>query len=343
MNIDNKKIIGWVKQSVLFICLVTVAALSRYFLLSADIQPFPNFELITVTALLAIMFIRPAAALLVPLLGMIISDVMVGNPVFTGANMNQIVIFTYSGFALISLLIIFNRKKIKQVFSKISLPGAGIATGMGILLVLTYDVWTNLGWWYLLYPHTPTALATVFTMGIPFMLYHALSGALTFALIAYPIMVFTSQKEILPNIVTTKTMQKVAVGAVVGGLMVLSFAGTATQINENSDIWLDQADTTSVKITILGDEWKIEDNIIAQRDSTVYSLLKRCSTQNGFSVESTYYEEYDSRLLTSIKGDINGENGNYWQYFVNGELPELGCDKYHVSNGDHIAWKFEQY
>ena len=92
---------------------------------------------------------------------------------------------------------------------------------------------------------------------------------------------------------------------------------------------------------IIGDRWRIEDNIFAYDGDTVFSILEKCSMRNDFSFEYTYWEQFDSMLIDSINDDVNGEEGKYWQYYVDNDIPMVGCDKYTVSNGDYVEWRFE--
>jgi len=327
-------------QILLMSSLIGLGTIGRYALVSLGVPP--NFEIIMVMAFLSVILLRPSLAIFVPLLGMIFSDILLGNSIFVGNEMNRIVLFTYSGFAMISLINIFNRERFQKGLGKIQLKNVGFAAGLGIGFVLIYDVWTNFGWWYLIYPHTAQSLVAVFTAGIPFMLNHLISGIATFVLIALPVTYYTSHKEKLFIPINIRSIQKIPVVVFVIGLIVLSFTGTAMKIPEKSDIlWIEQSDQTSVKIVIQGDGWRIEDNIFAYDGDTVFSILKKCSERNGFSFEYTYYEEFDSMLIDSINNDVNGDNGKYWQYYVNEDIPMVGSDKYTVSNGDSILWSFE--
>lgn len=330
-----------IMQILLMIVLISIGTIGRYVLYGLGVQPFPNFEIIMVITFLAVMLLKPTIAIFVPLLSMILSDVLIGNPIFIGSQMNRIVLFTYSGFAMIALINVFNKDRFKRGFRELRLKNVGIAAGLGVGFVLIYDVWTNVGWWYLMYPHTIKSLAMVFTAGIPFMIYHLISGVVTFIVIALPILVYVSKKTTIEVPIKIKDVHKIPVAVLALCLIVLSFTGTAMQIPEKSEIWFEKSDETSVKMVILGDEWIIEDNLIAFNDDTVFSILERISYKNDFPLKYTYYEQFDSILIDSINNVVNGEDGKYWQYYVNGDIPMVGADKYTVSNGDYVEWRFE--
>ncbi|OGZ27171.1 MAG: hypothetical protein A2365_00685 [Candidatus Nealsonbacteria bacterium RIFOXYB1_FULL_40_15] len=46
-------------------------------------------------------------------------------------------------------------------------------------------------------------------------------------------------------------------------------------------------------------------------------------------------------LVESIKGKKNGEEGRYWSYYVNGEMPMVSADKYIVNKGDKVEFRYE--
>ena len=170
-----------------FLILVFIGTIGRTLLVGWKLQPFPNFEIIMVITFISVIYLRPNIAFFVPLLCMLLSDLLLGNSIIVGSQQNRIVLFTYSGFALISLFNIINKDKFKTKFMDLNKKNFAFAAGFGISFVLLYDIWTNFGWWFLIYPHTINSLIQVFINGIPFMIYHSISGVITFVLIALPV------------------------------------------------------------------------------------------------------------------------------------------------------------
>ncbi len=327
----------------IIIGLILFGTIGRYVLFGMGVQPFPNFEVIMVVSFLAIMLIRSPIALIVPLISMIGSDLLIGNPIFVGDQMNRIVLFTYSGFAIIGLLTLLNKNRIWNSLGQFRLKSIGLMAGLGIGSVLLYDIWTNMGWWYLMYPHDVPSLIMVYTAGLPFMLYHLISGIVTFTIIGLPIIFYVTKKntQMQTQPFHLKMIHKVPAILLVFSLVALSFTGTALKVPQNSEIWVEKSNQTSVKILINGAGWTITDNLVAYPGDTAYSLLERSAQQNGFTVESTYYEQFDSTLINSINNAVGGTDGKYWQYYVNGQLPEIGADKCILTNGDVVSWSFE--
>lgn len=335
----NDKILFALSNFLLLIGFIALGTIGRTILVGWGLQPFPNFEIILVMTFLAAMFLHPTIAIFVPLFSMIFSDLLLGNPMFVGDQMNRIVLFTYSGFAMIAVINIFKRNRLRKSLSKMKLKNIGIAAGLGIGFVLIYDVWTNIGWWYLIYPHTASTLAAVFTAGIPFMIYHMISGVFTFVVIALPIISYVSSEHKLEMPLKIRNIHKIPVAAVALSLIVLSFTGTAMHVPEKTEVWLEQCDETSVKMVIIGDGWRIEDNIFAYDGDTVFSILKEFTQRNDVLLDHTYYKQFNSVFINSINNDVNGEY--WWQYYVNNVWGDVGCDKYEVSNGDYVEWRFE--
>lgn len=323
--------------------LILFGTIGRYVLFGMGVQPFPNFEVIMVVTFLAVMLIRSPLALIVPLASMIGSDILIGNPIFVGDQMNRIVLFTYSGFALIAFINLFNKDRLWSGLGQMRLKSIGLAAGLGVGFVLLYDIWTNMGWWYLMYPHDTTSLALVYTAGLPFMIYHMISGVVTFCAIGLPIVLYVSKKKDSMHLqpFKLKTIHKVPAVLLVLGLVALSFTGTAMKVPQKSEVWVEKSDQTSVHIVIVGDSWTINDNLVAYQGDTAFSILERCGEKNGFLIKSTYYAQFDSTLINSINNAVSGTDGKYWQYYVNGQLPDVGADKCILSNGDLLKWNFE--
>jgi hypothetical protein len=194
-----------------------------------------------------------------------------------------------------------------------------------------------------MYPHTASSLAAVFTAGVPFMLYHMISGVVTFIAIAVPAIMYVTWKKDTVQFHPFKLTARHKIPAVllVLGLVALAVTGTAMRVPQKSEVWLEKSNQTSVRITIAGDGWTITDNLVAYTGDTAFSILQRCSENQGFSVDSTYYPQFDSTLVNAINNAVGGTDGRYWQYYVNGQLPPVGADKYHMTNGDTLLWSFE--
>ncbi|RLF59276.1 MAG: hypothetical protein DRN27_03050, partial [Thermoplasmata archaeon] len=150
MNIKNiilKKNDNIVNELLFLTMFVLIGIMGRTILVGWNLQPFPNFEIIMVLTFVAAIFIRPAFAFLVPLIAMIGSDLLIGNPIFIGSQMNKIILFTYTGFLMISFISTIMKKQSKSKLNQLNGINIIKIVGMGVGFVLLYDLWTNFGWW----------------------------------------------------------------------------------------------------------------------------------------------------------------------------------------------------
>ena len=90
-----------------------------------------------------------------------------------------------------------------------------------------------------------------------------------------------------------------------------------------------------------GTKWAFSD--MTTKNATVFGFLMEAARNGNFTVEYTYYGQYDSNLVDSIAGKINGENNSYWQYWINGEYGMVGADRQPVKNGNIIEWTFTEF
>ena len=57
----------------------------------------------------------------------------------------------------------------------------------------------------------------------------------------------------------------------------------------------------------------------------------------GYTVDDTYYQDYGSLFIDSIKGRKN-DGAKGWMYQVNGESPGVGANTYTVKDGDNVVF-----
>jgi len=125
---------------------------------------FDLFATVGILSVLAGLLLGGVFGIVVPLGAMAGSDLVLGN--------GMIFVFTWSGFAMMGLLGNYARK------GRAPTAAFGLRlTGIGLAGILAFDLWTNLGWWALFYPHTGAGLAACFAMALPFMVGHLLTTA----------------------------------------------------------------------------------------------------------------------------------------------------------------------
>lgn len=74
---------------------------------------------------------------------------------------------------------------------------------------------------------------------------------------------------------------------------------------------------------------------------TVLNALNTIVNQHDITLESEYYESFQLTFIETIHIDSNGDDDKYWQSYVNGALPIVGCDAYMIESCDMVEWSFE--
>ncbi len=176
-------------------------------------QPMFMLDLFFVVAIISLisgLLLGGYYTFIVPISIMIISDMLIGN--------NWIILFTWSGFALIGVIGYILKTKNKLAIKYI--PGV---LGAGIGGILLYDFWTNFGTWLggWGYTYTWEGLALCYTRALPFMLWHLLSTTITMILVIVPIIYLREHKITIPDFKITQMERKITIAAPVL-LMVLA-------------------------------------------------------------------------------------------------------------------------
>jgi len=112
----------------------------------------PNFTPVAAIALFSGAYLNKKSALIVPLALMVLSDFVIG--------MHNVVLFTWGGFILITLLGKWLKNK-KTVLGAIS---TSLASAFLFYLISNFGVWL-MGW----YPHTFKGLLDCYVMALPFL------------------------------------------------------------------------------------------------------------------------------------------------------------------------------
>ena len=78
--------------------------------------------------------------------------------------------------------------------------------------------------------------------------------------------------------------------------------------------------------------------------TTVLNLMNEANSCKP-KISFTYEGDGESAYLTSIDGVENNQdnNGFYWVFFVNGQMPKVGMGAYKLSNNDSVVWDYKHY
>lgn len=75
-------------------------------------------------------------------------------------------------------------------------------------------------------------------------------------------------------------------------------------------------------------------------EATAFDLLRDKAEELDIFLK---IKNYDFGILIEAIGDKeNGQDGKYWLYYVNGEMPMISVDQQAIESGDKIEFKFEK-
>ena len=74
---------------------------------------------------------------------------------------------------------------------------------------------------------------------------------------------------------------------------------------------------------------------------TAFDLLEEGTSELGLSLKTKTYEDMGI-FIEAIGDEENGQDGKYWMYYANGQMPMVAADKYEIRPGDKIEFKFEE-
>jgi len=89
-----------------------------------------------------------------------------------------------------------------------------------------------------------------------------------------------------------------------------------------------------------------KDNIISleypydfSHDKNLFELTQDIASQQNWIFN---YDDYGDMgiLISQIAEQKNGQDQKYWQYFVDGQQPQISVEKYYPNSGQNIEWKF---
>ena len=186
------------KKIILILSLLIIGVVGRI------IPHPPNVTPIIAIALLAShAFKNKWIAILIPLTGMWISDLMINNYLYAGYY-DKFVFFSNGSlwiYGAILFAVLIGKVLIKHI--KLSTVFLSSFSASFFFFIIT-----NFGVWFLNYDHTLENLITVYLLGIPFMLYHMMSSVATFTMIGIPVYYGLSQTVSEEIVVERKEISK---------------------------------------------------------------------------------------------------------------------------------------
>lgn len=136
---------------------------------------------------------------------------------------------------------------------------------------------------------------------------------------------------------TRRVWQVVGMGVLMFALVIGSSIYTNKQ-STSTEPAIQETSSGTVSLTI-GGFYENRRVSIASGD-TVLNILRTLNTQDPKLQLSI--KEYPGLgvLVEDMYEQKNGTGGNYWQYKVNGIMPQIGADSYTLKDSDSVEWFF---
>jgi hypothetical protein len=99
-----------------------------------------------------------------------------------------------------------------------------------------------------------------------------------------------------------------------------------------------------LRLEVEGAGWNVSYESNASRNNTAFSFLLEAARSLHFPlVWQNWTVPPDSVFVHSIGGDVNGDGGRWWQYWIDGVYGSVGASHAALSDGDVLEWRFAQY
>ena len=110
--------------------------------------------------------------------------------------------------------------------------------------------------------------------------------------------------------------------------------------NFEQTVLSDLSDSTeTITIDYIVADLLAEELLVAPGTTVLDVLTDLAGAGEGFELEIKTYEGLGS-LVVAIGDRQNGTDNNYWQYYVNDQLPLVSADAYQLQAGDRVNWLF---
>lgn len=105
---------------------------------------------------------------------------------------------------------------------------------------------------------------------------------------------------------------------------------------------VEQVSGTDVTVSFkIGNAYQNDGFVVSEGDSVLDALIQLGTTDPALQLETQEYEGLGT-LVTSMYGSENSSGNMYWQYEVNGIMPQIGADAYELTEDDAVEWKFTE-
>lgn len=143
-------------------------------------------------------------------------------------------------------------------------------------------------------------------------------------------------------------MKKINIFLLIGGLAILMVVGFLVFIDKiippgsQEKIEISQLEVKE-KVSLIIDYGEGEVDSFQsdfKEEMTAFDLLKEKTDESGLALKT---KTYDIGIFIEAIGDKeNGQDGKYWLYYINEEMPMVSADNQELKPGDKVEFKFEQ-
>ncbi|MEK7482676.1 MAG: DUF4430 domain-containing protein [Patescibacteria group bacterium] len=141
-----------------------------------------------------------------------------------------------------------------------------------------------------------------------------------------------------------KIITFVAVIALVAGGLLFASRSIAPENGNLNNIApvVDEALQEDINLTIVfGPNDSASTSVKAKYGGTCLDILKRGAATLNFDLQTKDYGEMGV-LVEKIRDKKNGDGGNYWMYYVDGKLSDVGASQQEIYPGSIVEWRFEK-
>lgn len=135
-----------------------------------------------------------------------------------------------------------------------------------------------------------------------------------------------------------KTWHSIGIGLLLFALTVGLFLYTSNTTAPENEIQQDATQVGTVSLTIEG-LYTNKPTALSENETVLEVLQTLDSEDQQFQLSTKEYSGLGT-LVESIHGKTNGTDTKYWQYKVNGAMPQIGADAFTLHNGDSVEWYF---
>ncbi len=99
-----------------------------------------------------------------------------------------------------------------------------------------------------------------------------------------------------------------------------------------------------IRLMIAGNGWQTAYESNASWNNTAFSFLLEGARSLDLSVTwQNYTVPANAVFVSSVGGDVNGNGGRWWQYWIDGAYGSVGADHAALNDGDVLEWRFAPY